>query len=65
MLEIQQTQLKYLMKKEVDELMVFDIDASSENNNREPNFKMIKNLADECRMPFLLGRQYFARNYKY
>jgi imidazole glycerol-phosphate synthase subunit HisF len=40
-------------EKEVDELMVIDIDATVEK--REPNFEMIKNLAGECRMPFCYG----------
>lgn len=45
--------VKIFNEKEVDELMVLDIDATREN--RTPNFKMIKNLADECRMPFCYG----------
>lgn len=40
-------------EKEVDELIVLDIDATSEN--REPDFKMIENLAAECRMPLCYG----------
>lgn len=40
-------------EKEVDELIVLDIDASVEN--REPDYKMIKNLASECRMPLCYG----------
>jgi imidazole glycerol-phosphate synthase subunit HisF len=40
-------------EKEVDELMVLDIDASAEN--REPDYKMIENLATECRMPLCYG----------
>ncbi len=36
-------------EKEVDELMVVDIDATS--NGRAPDFKVIENLAAECRMP--------------
>jgi imidazole glycerol-phosphate synthase subunit HisF len=40
-------------EKEVDELMVLDIDASAEN--REPDYKMIENLANECRMPLCYG----------
>jgi Imidazoleglycerol-phosphate synthase len=40
-------------EKEVDELMVLDIDASVEN--REPDYKMIENLASECRMPLCYG----------
>lgn len=37
----------------VDELMVLDIDAS--RHNCEPNFKLISDLARECRMPFCYG----------
>ncbi len=40
-------------EKEVDELMVVDIDAS--RHNREPDYKMIANLARECRMPLSYG----------
>jgi imidazole glycerol-phosphate synthase subunit HisF len=40
-------------EKEVDELMVLDIDATIDN--REPDFKMIENLATECRMPLCYG----------
>lgn len=40
-------------EKEVDELMVLDIDASVEN--REPDYKMIEYLAAECRMPLCYG----------
>jgi imidazole glycerol-phosphate synthase subunit HisF len=40
-------------EKEVDELMVLDIDATIEQ--RGPDFQMIKNLAAECRMPFCYG----------
>lgn len=45
--------VKIFNEKEVDELMVLDIDATREK--REPNLEMIKNLADECRMPFCYG----------
>jgi cyclase len=45
--------VKIFNEKEVDELMVLDIDATKEN--RVPNLEMIKNLADECRMPFCYG----------
>ncbi len=45
--------VKIFNEKEVDELIVLDIDATREN--RVPNLKMIKNLADECRMPFCYG----------
>lgn len=40
-------------EKEVDELIVFDIDASA--SRREPNYVMIRNLASECRMPMCYG----------
>ncbi|MHB1107280.1 MAG: AglZ/HisF2 family acetamidino modification protein, partial [Lutibacter sp.] len=45
--------VKIFNEKEVDELMVLDIDASIEN--RGPDFNLIKNLAVECRMPFCYG----------
>ena len=40
-------------EKEVDELIVLDIDATLEK--REPDYNMIENLASECRMPFCYG----------
>lgn len=40
-------------EKEVDELIVLDIDATKEN--REPDYKMIAHLAEECRMPLCYG----------
>ena len=40
-------------EKEVDELIVLDIDATVEG--REPDYKMIENLAAECRMPLCYG----------
>jgi cyclase len=40
-------------EKEVDEIIVLDIDATVEN--RAPNFIMIENLAAECRMPLCYG----------
>lgn len=45
--------VKIFNEKEVDELLVLDIDASVEC--REPDFQLIKNLAVECRMPFCYG----------
>lgn len=45
--------VKIFNEKEVDELMVVDIDASVEH--REPDYKMIENLATECRMPLCYG----------
>jgi cyclase len=40
-------------EKEVDEIMVLEIDATS--GNLEPDYKMIENLAAECRMPLCYG----------
>lgn len=40
-------------EKEVDELMVIDIDSTTRGN--EPDYKMIQNLAAECRMPLCYG----------
>ncbi len=45
--------VKIFNEKEVDELIVLDIDAS--NEQREPDFDMIRNLAVECRMPLCYG----------
>lgn len=45
--------VKIFNEKEVDELIVLDIDATVER--RGPDFQMIKNLAVECRMPFCYG----------
>ena len=45
--------VKIFNEKEVDELIVLDIDATIEN--RGPDFGMIENLAIECRMPFCYG----------
>lgn len=45
--------VKIFNEKEVDELIVLDIDATS--NNTEPDYSMIENLATECRMPFCYG----------
>ena len=45
--------VKIFNEKEVDELIVLDIEATKEN--RGPNLKMIKGLANECRMPFCYG----------
>lgn len=45
--------VKIFNEKEVDELIVLDIDASVEG--REPDYRMIENLATECRMPFCYG----------
>ncbi len=40
-------------EKEVDELMVVDIDATVQN--RGPNMELIENFAAECRMPLCYG----------
>lgn len=40
-------------EKEVDELMVLDIDATQQQ--REPDYTLIRNLAAECRMPLAYG----------
>jgi len=45
--------VKIFNEKESDELTVLDIDATVEN--REPDYKMIENLAAECRMPLCYG----------
>lgn len=45
--------VKIFNEKEADELMVLDIDATVEK--REPDYKMIENLAAECRMPLCYG----------
>ncbi|PHV33382.1 AglZ/HisF2 family acetamidino modification protein [Janthinobacterium rivuli] len=45
--------VKIFNEKEVDEIVVLDIDASAEG--REPNYRLIENLARECRMPLCYG----------
>jgi len=40
-------------EKEVDELIVLDIDATTKG--REPDYMMIEHLASECRMPLCYG----------
>jgi len=45
--------VKIFNEKESDELMVLDIDATA--LGREPDYKMIENLAVECRMPLCYG----------
>lgn len=45
--------VKIFNEKEVDELIVLDIDATVQN--RDPDYKMIENLANECRMPLCYG----------
>jgi len=45
--------VKIFNEKEVDEIIVVDIDASVHQN--EPDYVLIKNLAAECRMPLCYG----------
>ena len=45
--------VKIFNEKEADELIVVDIDATAEN--REPNFRLISQIAVECRMPLCYG----------
>lgn len=45
--------IKIFNEKEVDELMFLDIDASVEN--KEPDYKMIEDIASECFMPLCYG----------
>lgn len=45
--------VKIFNEKEVDELIVLDIDATV--NQVEPNYKMIEHLANESRMPLCYG----------
>jgi cyclase len=45
--------VKIFNEKEADELVVLDIDATV--NGIEPDYKMIANLAAECRMPLCYG----------
>lgn len=45
--------VKIFNEKRVDELMLVDIDATREG--REPDFRLIENVAAECRMPLCYG----------
>ena len=45
--------VKIFNEKEVDELIVLDIDATV--NEHEPNYDLISKLANECRMPLCYG----------
>ena len=45
--------VKIFNEKEADELVVLDIDATV--NNVDPDYRMIANLAAECRMPLCYG----------
>lgn len=45
--------VRILNEKEVDELIIVDIDAT--RLGREPNYRLIEILANECRMPLCYG----------
>lgn len=45
--------VKIFNEKNVDEIILLDIDATSKR--QEPNYKMISNIASECRMPMCYG----------
>jgi imidazole glycerol-phosphate synthase subunit HisF len=45
--------VKIFNEKEADELIVLDIDATTQN--KEPDYRLIKNLALQCRMPLCYG----------
>ena len=45
--------VKIFNEKEVDEIVILDIDASA--NNMEPDYQLIEKLAFECRMPLCYG----------
>lgn len=45
--------VKIFNEKEADELVLLDIDATT--NNVDPDYRMIANLAAECRMPLCYG----------
>lgn len=45
--------IRIFNEKEVDELMLLDITASEENRN--PNYELIKEIAEECFMPLSYG----------
>ena len=45
--------IRIFNEKNVDEIVVLDIDASS--NSYEPKLKLIKNISSVCRMPITYG----------
>ena len=45
--------IKIFNEKEVDELILLDVEKS--RNNNELNYELIKNLASECYMPLTYG----------
>jgi cyclase len=45
--------VKIFNEKEVDEIMVIDIDATT--NNKEPDYELIERISSQCRMPLSYG----------
>ena len=45
--------IKIFNKKKINELILFDIDASL--NNKEPNYDLVSKITRECEMPFAYG----------
>lgn len=45
--------IKIFNEKEVDELIILDIDSSK--SNKEPNYKLIEKIASQCFMPICYG----------
>ena len=45
--------IRIFNEKEVDEIILLDIDATTTSN--EPNYEMIKKIAQECRAPLCYG----------
>lgn len=45
--------IRVFSDKEVDELILFDIDATTKK--KEPNIELIQRIAEECYMPFAIG----------
>ena len=50
--------IRIFNEKEVDEIVVLDIDATE--NNQKPNFKLIEKIASVCRMPITYGGGVFS-----
>ena len=49
--------VKIFNEKEVDEIIVADIDAT--RLNKEPDYVLIEQIAKECRMPFCYSSLFF------
>lgn len=45
--------VKIFNEKQVDEILILDIDSTV--HNKDPDYRMIENLANECRMPLCYG----------